>query len=134
MPETVKEKKSSAPASSCGCGSAHKTASATVVDTDKGEAGSEPRYKHTPRSDQMQKDIDCRLNRIIGQLNGVKSMIDSNRYCGDVLVQLSAAQSALKSVSSMVLDNHVRTCVVEKIQNGDLEVVDELTQLIKKFS
>lgn len=92
------------------------------------------RYKATPRSEDLQQNINKRINRIIGQLNGVKQMIDDNRYCGDVLIQLAAAQSALKSVSSLVLDNHVRTCVVEKIQAGDTEVVDELTKLIKKFS
>jgi DNA-binding FrmR family transcriptional regulator len=93
-----------------------------------------PRYKHTPRSEAMRRDITTRLNRVIGQLNGVKSMIDDNRYCGDVLTQLAAAQSALSSVSRIVLQNHLETCVVERIQQGDTEVVDELMGLIKKFS
>lgn len=92
------------------------------------------RHKHTPRSEKMQHDLICRLNRAIGQLNGVKTMIEDNRYCGDVLTQLAAAQSAVKSVSRIVLQNHLETCVVEKIQNGDTEVVDELMQLIKKFT
>ncbi|WP_417756014.1 metal-sensing transcriptional repressor, partial [Senegalimassilia anaerobia] len=49
-------------------------------------------HKVTPRSVQMQEDLQKRLNRVIGQLNGVKTMIDDNRYCGDVLMQLSAAE------------------------------------------
>lgn len=92
------------------------------------------RHKATPRSTDMQADLQKRLNRIIGQLNGVKSMIDDNRYCGDVLTQLAAAESALKSVSGIVLRNHLETCVVEQIEQGNTEVIDEVLQLMKKFS
>ena len=58
-------------------------------------------HKATPRSQQMQDDLQKRLNRVIGQLNGVKSMIDDNRYCGDVLMQLSAAESAVHSAPKL---------------------------------
>ena len=58
-------------------------------------------HKATPRSEQMQADLQKRLNRVIGQLNGVKAMIDDNRYCGDVLVQLSAAESAVHSAPKL---------------------------------
>ncbi len=92
------------------------------------------RHKETPRSAELQSDVQKRLNRIIGQLNGVKSMIDDNRYCGDVLTQLAAVESAVKSVSRIVLQNHLETCVVEQIQRGNVEVVDEVMQLFKKFS
>ena len=50
------------------------------------------KHKNTPRSEEMQADLQKRLNRAIGQLNGIKQMIDDNRYCGDVLVQLSATR------------------------------------------
>jgi len=53
-------------------------------------------YKHTPRKDSSVRALHSRLNRIIGQLNGIKSMLDENRYCGDVLIQVSAAESALR--------------------------------------
>ena len=92
------------------------------------------RHKHTPRSAELQRDVNARLNRVIGQLNGVKAMIDDNRYCGDVLTQLAAAQSALSAVSRKLLQEHLQTCVVEQIREGDTEVIDELMQLIKKFS
>lgn len=92
------------------------------------------RQKHTPRSAELQRDVNARLNRVIGQLNGVKAMIDDNRYCGDVLTQLAAAQSALSAVSRKLLQEHLQTCVVEQIREGDTEVIDELMQLIKKFS
>lgn len=92
------------------------------------------RHKATPRTDDMQADLQKRLNRVIGQLNGVKSMIDDNRYCGDVLTQLAAAESALKSVSGIILKNHLETCVVEQIEQGHTEVIDEVLQLMRKFS
>lgn len=91
------------------------------------------RHKETERAEKFQADIQRRLNRVIGQLNGVKSMIDDNRYCGDVLVQLAAAESAVHRVSEMVLQDHMETCVVEQIREGNVEVVDEAMKLIRKF-
>lgn len=91
-------------------------------------------HKATPRSVQMQEDLQKRLNRVIGQLNGVKTMIDDNRYCGDVLMQLSAAESAVHSISAILLQNHLETCVVEQIEQGNTQIIDEAMQLIKKFA
>ena len=82
----------------------------------------------------MQRDLQKRLNRVIGQLNGVKGMIDDNRYCGDVLVQLAAAESAVHSIASIVLQNHLETCVVEQVRAGNDEIIDEAMQLIKRFA
>ena len=91
-------------------------------------------HKETPRSQELQNDLQRRLNRVIGQLNGVKSMIDDNRYCGEVLVQLAAAESAVRRVSELMLQDHLETCVVEQIQRGNVEVVDEVMELLRKFS
>ncbi len=91
------------------------------------------RHKNTPREDNFQADLQKRLNRAIGQLNGVKNMIDDNRYCGDVLTQLAAAESAIHRVSEMVLHNHMQTCVVEQIRQGNDEIVEEAMDLIHKF-
>lgn len=105
--------------------------------TDTGECTSQTcccRHKETPRDAELQKDLQRRLNRAIGQLNGVKAMIDDNRYCGDVLTQLSAAESAVHSISAILLQNHLETCVVEQIERGNVEVIDEAMQLIKKFA
>lgn len=90
--------------------------------------------KRTPRSDAMQTDIIKRLNRVTGQLNGVKTMIEDNRYCGDVLTQLAAAESAIHSISSIILKNHFETCVVEEIQAGNTEIIEEALALVKKFT
>lgn len=92
------------------------------------------KHKNTPRSAEMQADLQKRLSRAIGQLNGCKAMIDDNRYCGDVLIQLAAAESAIHRVSEIMLKNHMETCVVEQIEAGNTEVVDEVMQLIRRFN
>ena len=92
------------------------------------------KHKNTPRSDEMQADLQKRLNRAIGQLNGIKAMLDDNRYCGDVLVQLSATRSAIQSIERIVLQNHLQTCVVEEIRAGNDEIIDEAMDLIKRVA
>ena len=92
------------------------------------------RHKSTPRSMELQADMQKRLNRAIGQLTGVKAMIEDNRYCGDVLTQLAAAESAVRRVSEMVLAEHIRTCVVEEVRAGNDEVIDEVMALMRRFS
>lgn len=90
-------------------------------------------YKRTPRSEALQADVQKRLNRAIGQLNGVKAMIDDNRYCGDVLTQLAAAESAVRRVSELLLEEHMRTCVVEEVREGNDGVIDEVMALMRRF-
>ena len=91
------------------------------------------RHNGTPRDDEFQANLQRRLNRAIGQLGGVKSMIDDNRYCGDVLLQLAAAEKAIHRVSELVLENHLHTCVVEQVRDGNEDVIDEAMDLIRKF-
>lgn len=91
------------------------------------------KHKNTPRGEETIRQLQSRLNRIIGQLNGTKNMLDDNRYCGDILVQLSAAQSALKSVAQIILKEHMKTCVVEEIQKGNTDVIDEAVDLIDRM-
>lgn len=89
--------------------------------------------KRTPRSNELKGSVTRRLNRVIGQLEGVKSMVEEDRYCGDVLTQLAAAESAVKAVSHMVLKDHLETCVVEQVSAGNTEIIDEVMDLMKKF-
>lgn len=91
------------------------------------------RYKETERGREFQADLQKRLNRAIGQLNGVKTMIDTNRYCGDVLTQLAAAESAIHTVAGMLLEDHLETCVTDRVRRGDDEAITEAMQLIKRF-
>ena len=113
-------------------------AAQAAAKTGAGRTGHVPdcpcRHKNTPRSTELQADMQKRLNRAIGQLNGVKDMLDDNRYCGDVLTQLAAAESAIHNVSALLLQDHLETCVVEQVQRGNTEVIDEAMQLIKRFA
>lgn len=98
-----------------------------------GGSGCGCRHKATPRSAELQADVQKRLNRAIGQLTGVKAMVEDNRYCGDVLTQLAAAESAVRRVSELLLEEHLRTCVAEGLRAGDDEVVDEAVALMRRF-
>ena len=74
-----------------------------------------------------------RINRMIGQLNGINKMLEENRYCGEVLTQIAAVESALRNVGYLVLQEHMETCVVEEIQKGNLDVVEEALELVKRL-
>lgn len=104
-----------------------------AVATDGGPDGCPCRHKATPRSEELQADVQRRLNRAIGQLTGVKAMVQDNCYCGDVLTQLAAAESAVRRVSELILAEHMRTCVIEEVRRGNDEVVDEAMGLIRRF-
>ena len=90
--------------------------------------------KKTHRSENEKKIIVNRINRIEGQLRGVKKMIQDDIYCKDVLIQLSAIENSVKSLSNHILENHLYNCVTTDIENGNLEVIDELIALFKKFN
>ncbi|MBQ9951000.1 MAG: metal-sensing transcriptional repressor [Clostridia bacterium] len=91
------------------------------------------RTKHTPRSEEQRKLLDNRLNRIVGQLNGIRKMLDENRYCGDILTQIAAAESALQSMGYLILKEHMETCVTEGVRAGDDEIMSEAFELMKKL-
>lgn len=90
-------------------------------------------YKSSPRSSELKSGVSRRINRAIGQLNGIKTMIDEDRYCGDVLIQLAAVESAVKAISREVMQDHLDSCVVDRIQSGDTEVIGEVMDLFKRF-
>lgn len=91
------------------------------------------RFKKTPRSEETSRQLRNRINRIIGQLNGIQKMLDENRYCGDILTQISAVESALQNVGYIILEEHMQTCVIEEIRNGNNDIVAEAVELIKKL-
>ncbi|MBD1373120.1 metal-sensitive transcriptional regulator [Hazenella sp. IB182357] len=84
-------------------------------------------------SEETKRNLTSRLNRIEGQIRGVKGLIEKDTYCDDVLNQISAVQSALNSVSKILLEGHLRSCVTERLQAGETEVVDELLITMKKM-
>ena len=91
------------------------------------------RYKATPRSEEQLKTLRSRMNRIAGQVAGIQRMLDDNRYCGDILTQIAAVESALQSVGYLVLQEHMRSCVAEGVREGRDEMLDEAVELMKKL-
>ncbi|MDQ0060153.1 DNA-binding FrmR family transcriptional regulator [Paenibacillus harenae] len=101
------------------------------------EAGSDHCGSKTERmshhSDKMKANLTTRLNRIEGQIRGVKAMIEKDTYCDDVLNQIAAVQSALNGVGKLLLEGHMKSCIVERIQAGENEVIDELLTTVQKL-
>jgi len=93
-----------------------------------------PGERHKHRNLTEEKDLLKRLNRIEGQVRGVKAMVEDERYCVDILNQVSAIQAALNSFSKVLLSNHIKTCVVDEIEAGNgEEAVEELCKTIQKL-
>ena len=85
------------------------------------------------RSDEEQKRLTHRLNRIEGQVRGLKDMLQKDAYCPDILIQVSAVSAALNSFSKELLATHIRTCVADGIRQGDDAVIDELVHTLQKL-
>ena len=86
------------------------------------------------RSEEEKTYFKKRLRIIEGQVRGLMTMIDEDRYCDEVLIQISAIDNALKSLGTKMLKNHLSTCVVDDIKKDHLEVIDEVMDLIKKLN
>ena len=90
--------------------------------------------KKDPRSEDLINNLTKRLNKISGQLNGVTKMIQDNRYCQDILIQIAAIESALKEVGYILLEDHMLTCVSEDIKNNDFASLKAALDLSKKLN
>lgn len=87
----------------------------------------------TARDEKLREGLINRLNRIEGQVRGIRGMIEKDVYCDDVLNQISAVRSALGAISRLILENHIHGCLVSRIRDGDDEVVDELLTTIGRL-
>lgn len=85
------------------------------------------------RSEQEKKDLLVRLKRVEGQIRGIEKMVENDMYCPDILVQVSAVQSALNSFNKVLLACHIKGCVADDIRDGKDEAVDELVTLLQKL-
>lgn len=85
------------------------------------------------RSDAEVKALMNRLNRIEGQIRGIKGMVEKNAYCTDILMQVSAVTAALNAFNKELLAAHIKTCVSEDIRAGKDETVDELVAVLQKL-
>ncbi len=89
--------------------------------------------KTKERTQEEYKSLINRLNRIEGQIRGIKRMIEENAYCTDVLTQSSAVNAAINAFNKELLANHIKTCVAHDIKNGKDETVDELVATLQKL-
>ena len=91
------------------------------------------RKKAVPRSDEERTRLIHRLNRMEGQLRGIRGMVENDQYCNDILIQCSAVNAALNAFQRELLASHIRSCVKDRLQEGDETVVDELMATMQKM-
>ncbi len=89
--------------------------------------------RHKKRSEEEQRKLMTRLKKIEGQIRGIERMLENDAYCPDILVQVSAATSALNSFNKVLLASHIRSCVLNDIKQGKEETIDELCDVMQKL-
>jgi len=90
-------------------------------------------HKTKKRSAEEYKKLINRLNRIEGQVRGIKGMVEKDAYCPDILVQVAAVNAALNAFNRELLGNHIKSCVMEDVKNGKDETIDELVLTLQKL-
>ena len=90
-------------------------------------------HRTKERTEAEYKSLVHRLNRIEGQIRGIKGMVERDAYCTDILVQVAAVNAALNAFNKELLANHIRTCVADGIRQGDDAVIDELVTTLQKL-
>ncbi|PKN78722.1 MAG: CsoR family transcriptional regulator [Candidatus Cloacimonetes bacterium HGW-Cloacimonetes-1] len=89
--------------------------------------------RHAKHSEELKAKMINRINRIEGQVRGVKKMLEQNVYCDDIITQISAAKSALNSLSQVLFEAHLNSCIVEQIRSESPDIMEELQQTIRKM-
>lgn len=89
--------------------------------------------KKKERSGAERRKLINRLNRISGQISGIKKMVENSAYCTDILMQSAAVNAAINSFNKELLGEHIRTCVADNIKSGNDEVIDELVKTLQKL-
>ena len=89
--------------------------------------------KTTDRSEEERKKLIHRLNRIEGQIRGIRGMVEKDAYCADILIQSAAVNAAVNAFNKELLANHIRGCVARDIREGKDEVIDELVVTLQKL-
>ena len=92
-----------------------------------------PVHKTKRRSEDERTRLIHRLNRIEGQVRGIRSMVEKNAYCTDILIQVSAVNAALNAFNKALLSEHIRTCVSRDIREGREDTVEELCRTLQKL-
>lgn len=89
--------------------------------------------KTTIRSDEERRKLIHRLNRIEGQIRGIRGMVEKDAYCTDILMQSAAVNAAVHSFNKDLIANHIRGCVARDIREGRDDVIDELVKTLEKL-
>lgn len=105
----------------------------TIIPGDLPAEDSEVSCRKSHHPEAVKTNLIHRLNRIEGQIRGIKGMIERDVYCDDIITQLSATQSALNSTANVLLDGHIKGCVKSRLAAGEDEVLDELLTTISKL-
>ena len=90
-------------------------------------------HKTKTRDEKEIQSLIHRLNRIEGQIRGIRGMVERDAYCTDILTQVAAANAALNSFTKVLLANHIRTCVAHDIREGRDETIDELVETLQRL-
>ena len=90
-------------------------------------------HKIKERSEEEAKSLIHRLNRIEGQIRGIRGMVERDVYCTDILTQVAAASAALNAFTKALLSEHIKTCVAQDIRDGKDETIDELVATLQKL-
>lgn len=122
----------------CCCETAAQAESKKTVEAEKEAEHKEEKkccccHKKKERSEKEYKDLIHRLNRIEGQIRGIRNMVEQDAYCPDILIQVAAANAALNSFNKVLLGNHLRTCVANDIREGHDETIDELLKVLQRL-
>lgn len=89
--------------------------------------------KTKERTETEKKNLTRRLNIIAGQVNGLQQMINDDRYCADILLQVASTTNALRSLGNEILKTHMKSCMIDDIKNGNIEVIDDILDLVGKL-
>lgn len=103
------------------------------MDTNEKNNTNRDEERKTIREDKFKSELIARLNRIEGQIRGIKKMVERDVYCDDILNQIAAVQAALNSSGKLILQSHMKGCLVKKIRNGEDDIIDELLITIGKL-
>ena len=121
----------------CCCGTAERTEAAKPDAAEEKAEHTEKKpcccHKKKERSEKEYKDLIHRLNRIEGQIRGIRNMVEQDAYCPDILIQVAAANAALNSFNKVLLGNQLTTCVANDIREGHDETIDELLKVLQRL-
>ena len=90
-------------------------------------------HKTKERTEKEYKALINRLNRIEGQIRGLRGMVEKDAYCPDILIQVAAVNAALNAFNKELLSNHIKTCVADDIRKGNDDTIEELVEVLKRL-